>query len=51
MNKSRRTVIFGAKGSWTLGGYYNHTLARINGRWKVTEIKMTWTWKVLVPVN
>jgi SnoaL-like domain len=35
-----------AKGrTWRLGGYYNHGLTRINGRWKVTEMKMTWTWE------
>jgi hypothetical protein len=35
-----------AKGkTWTLRGYYNHGLTRINGRWKVTEMKMTWTWE------
>lgn len=43
--QAHHVYLDGAKGSWTLGGYYNHTLARINGSWKVTEMKMTWTWE------
>lgn len=31
--------------TWTLGGFYNHGLTRIKGRWKVTQMKMTWTYE------
>lgn len=31
--------------TWTLGGFYNHGLTRINGHWKVTQMKMTWTYE------
>jgi ketosteroid isomerase-like protein len=31
--------------TWTLGGFYNHGLRRINGHWKVTQMKMTWTYE------
>lgn len=31
--------------TWTLGGLYNHTLTRVNSRWKVTQMKMTWTYE------
>jgi ketosteroid isomerase-like protein len=31
--------------TWILGGFYNHGLTRINDRWKVTQMKMTWTYE------
>lgn len=34
-----------AKGSWTLGGGYEHGLIRIPHGWQVNRMKMTWTWE------
>jgi hypothetical protein len=30
---------------WTLGGRYDYTLAKLQGRWRVTAMTMTWTWE------
>jgi ketosteroid isomerase-like protein len=44
--QAHHVYLAGAKGTtWTLGGFYHHGLKRIDGRWKVTEMKMTWTWE------
>jgi len=32
--------------SWyTIGGYYDDTLARVNGRWLLTGVRLTVTWR------
>lgn len=32
--------------SWyTIGGYYEDTLARVDGRWLLTEVRLTVTWR------
>lgn len=33
------------KGTWTLGGFYEHTLMRTADSWRVNRMKMTWTWE------
>ncbi|MBD2463480.1 nuclear transport factor 2 family protein [Oscillatoria sp. FACHB-1407] len=34
-----------AKGTWTLGGIYEHGLIQTPQGWKVNRMKMTWTWE------
>lgn len=34
-----------AKGTWTLGGVYEHGLIQTPEGWKVNRMKMTWTWE------
>jgi hypothetical protein len=34
-----------AKGTWTLGGIYEHGLIRTTEGWTVNRMKMTWTWE------
>lgn len=33
------------KGTWTLGGIYEHSLVRVPQGWRVNRMKMTWTWE------
>ncbi|MBD2074971.1 nuclear transport factor 2 family protein [Phormidium sp. FACHB-592] len=33
------------KGTWTLGGFYEHTLVHTAEGWRVNRMKMTWTWE------
>ncbi len=33
------------KGTWTLGGIYEHGLIRTPQGWRVNRMKMTWTWE------
>jgi SnoaL-like domain len=33
------------KGTWTLGGFYEHGLVRNPQGWRVNRLKMTWTWE------
>jgi hypothetical protein len=33
------------KGTWTLGGVYEHGLIQTPEGWKVNRMKMTWTWE------
>lgn len=33
------------KGTWTLGGIYEHDLIQTSQGWKVNRMKMTWTWE------
>ena len=36
--------------SWyTIGGYYEDTLARVNGRWLLTGVRLTVTWRAGEP--
>jgi hypothetical protein len=34
-----------AKGTWTLGGVYEHDLIQTREGWRVNRMKMTWTWE------
>lgn len=34
-----------AKGTWTLGGFYEHGLIRTAESWQVNRMKMTWNWE------
>jgi SnoaL-like domain len=34
-----------AKGTWTLGGVYEHGLIQTPQGWQVNRMKMTWTWE------
>lgn len=44
--RAHHVYLDSAKGkTWTLGGFYNHGLTRIGDRWKVTQMKMTWTYE------
>lgn len=33
------------KETWTLGGFYEHGLVRTPQGWRVSRMKMTWTWE------
>ncbi|KAB8332164.1 nuclear transport factor 2 family protein [Scytonema tolypothrichoides VB-61278] len=44
--RAHHVYLDSAKGkTWTLGGFYNHELSRIGDRWKVTQMKMMWTYE------
>ncbi|NJK50977.1 nuclear transport factor 2 family protein [Candidatus Gracilibacteria bacterium] len=43
--QAHHVLLDSTKRTWTLGGYYQHELARNTNGWQVTKMKMTWTWE------
>jgi hypothetical protein len=43
--QAHHTYLDPTKGSWVLSGFYQHDLVRESDRWKVSKMKMTWTWE------
>lgn len=43
--QAHHTYLDSKKGTWILSGIYNHDLVRIGNAWKVSKMKMTWTWE------
>jgi hypothetical protein len=43
--QAHHVYLDGQKGTWTLGGFYEHGLVRTSQGWRVNHMKMTWTWE------
>jgi carboxypeptidase C (cathepsin A) len=43
--QAHHTYLDSKKGTWILSGVYNHDLVRVGDQWKVSKMKMAWTWE------